>query len=161
MPAHRQSRIFLVGLGLLIAAIGGLFCYWLGKGFVKVLAVEKWPEVHCVILKSAVTEFKPVPNVAPRYRLDVDYMYEWNGQTLHSDRVRSRVRTTTDRAKALSWQEAHMTGSESVCYVNPEDPSFAILEKDSRAVVYTIWFPGLFVVAGLGMVVQAIRRPAA
>jgi hypothetical protein len=45
-----------------------------------------------------------------------------------------------------------------VCFVNPADPSFAILEKDSKAVIYTIWFPGLFVVGGLGMAVQALRK---
>lgn len=158
MAATHKSRFFLVGLGLLLAAIGGTFCFWMGRAYLRLKAVDAWPETHCVILKSEVVEFFPVPNVAPRYRLDVDYFYEFGGHPRHSDKVRSRVRSSTDRAKVEDWQKAHPVGSEAVCYVNPGDPGFAILEKDSKAVGYTIWFPALFVVGGLGMAIQALRR---
>ena len=99
MPRVRSSRLFLVGLGLLLALIGGSFCYWMGQSYLRIKAVDAWPAVPCMILKSEVVEFFPVPNVAPRYRLDVDYFYQFDGRSWHSGRVRSRVRTTTDRAR--------------------------------------------------------------
>lgn len=158
MATPRQSRAFLVGLGLVLAAIGALFCFWLGRAYLRIKAVDTWPETRCMLLKAEIVEFQPVPNVAPRYRLDVDYFYTFNDRTYHSDKVRGRVRTTTDRAKAEAWQSAHEAGSEATCFVNPVDPAIAILEKDSKAVGYTIWFPALFVIGGIGMAVQALRK---
>ena len=158
MASPRKSQVFLIGLGLVIAMIGGMFCFWMARAYLRVKAVDAWPEAHCMMLKSEVVEFRPVPNVAPRYRLDVDYFYTFNDKTYHSGKVRSRVRVTTDRKKAEDWQSAHEAGSESVCFVNPADPADAILEKESKAVGYTIWFPALFVVGGLGMAVQAVRK---
>lgn len=153
-----QSRAFLVGFGLLIALIGAGFCYWLGRSYLRVKAVDAWPEVRCVILRSEVEEFLPVPNVAPRYRVKIDYYYEYNGRSWHSGRVRSRERATAVKLRAEEWQAKFPTGMETICFVNPADPSFAILEKDSKAVIYTIWFPGLFVIGGLGIAIQALRR---
>lgn len=158
MSRPAQSRAFLVGLGLLLAFIGAGFCYWLGKSYSRIQAVDAWPEVRCVVLRSEVEEFLPVRNVAPRYRVKIDYYYEYNGRSWHSARVRSRERATAVKTRAEAWQARYPTGTETVCYVRPDDPSFAILEKDSKAVIYTIWFPGLFVVAGLGMAVQALRK---
>jgi hypothetical protein len=39
--------------------------------------------------------------------------------------------------------------------VNPAEPSFAILKTDSLAPGYSIWFPALFVVGGLGITFRA------
>jgi len=42
------------------------------------------------------------------------------------------------------------------CYVNPEKPSQAILSHDSKAAGYAIWFPGLFVIGGGGIMLGAL-----
>jgi hypothetical protein len=44
------------------------------------------------------------------------------------------------------------------CRVNPADPAVAVLRIDSRAPGYSLWFPALFVVGGVGIVVGALRR---
>jgi hypothetical protein len=49
---------------------------------------------------------------------------------------------------------------QTVCYVNPSDPTIAILKHGTRAALYSIWFPLLFVVGGLGIAWTAIRRKA-
>jgi hypothetical protein len=43
----------------------------------------------------------------------------------------------------------------TTCRVNPHDPDFAVLKPDSLAPGYSIWFPALFVIGGLGMTVRA------
>jgi hypothetical protein len=42
--------------------------------------------------------------------------------------------------------------------VNPALPAEAVLEHASRAALYSIWFPLLFVVGGLGMLRGALKR---
>ena len=46
---------------------------------------------------------------------------------------------------------------ETTCYVNPVEFNSAYLKPDSLAPGYSIWFPALFVVGGLGMVISALR----
>ena len=53
--------------------------------------------------------------------------------------------------------EAYPEGKAVTCYVNPEDPAFAILEHSTRAALYSLWFPLLFVVGGAGMILSALR----
>ena len=38
---------------------------------------------------------------------------------------------------------------------DPDDPSVAVLKRDSKASIYTVGFPLLFVAGGIGMVVRA------
>jgi hypothetical protein len=45
----------------------------------------------------------------------------------------------------------------TTCRVHPRDPDFAVLKPDSLAPGYSIWFPALFVVGGLGMAGKAAR----
>ena len=47
-------------------------------------------------------------------------------------------------------------GKMTTCRVNPRDPDFAVLKPDSLAPGYSIWFPGLFVVGGLGIALRAL-----
>ena len=54
--------------------------------------------------------------------------------------------------------DAYPVGKETVCYVDPEDKSIAVLRKDTKAALYSIWFPCLFVIGGLGMIATAIFR---
>ncbi len=49
-------------------------------------------------------------------------------------------------------------GSTPTCFINPDDHEFAILEHAPLASIYTIWFPALFVVGGLGIILGGIRR---
>ncbi|MFP6880316.1 MAG: hypothetical protein VCA34_05170, partial [Roseibacillus sp.] len=36
-------------------------------------------------------------------------------------------------------------------------PSFAVLKRDSKAPGYSLWFPIIFVVGGLGIILGAVR----
>jgi len=158
MPASRRSRMFPAFLGLLLAAIGGFFCWQMATSYLRVKETHQWPEVPCLVTRSRVEEFFPVPNVAPRYRLDVEFFYEFGGASRSSTLVRARERTTTKRDQVETWQARFPAGSEQVCRVDPANPDHAVLELESQAVGYTIWFPGLFVIGGLGMVWHALRR---
>jgi hypothetical protein len=51
------------------------------------------------------------------------------------------------------------TGSMTKCWVNPQQPSQSVLKLDTRAAGYTLWFPGLFFLGGVGMIVGAWKTP--
>ena len=59
--------------------------------------------------------------------------------------------------KAEKMAEKFPEGSRQTCFVNPSDPAFAVLKLDSKGPGYSLWFPLLIVVGGLGIIVGAVR----
>lgn len=59
---------------------------------------------------------------------------------------------------ALAKLEDYPVGLDTTCYVNPTNPEQTVLRHDTRAALYSIWFPLLFVFGGLGMAWNAMKR---
>ena len=87
----------------------------------------------------------------------VRYRYSVGAQSYVSERIRRVDGPKADREDAEAIREQYTPGQTVTCYVRPDDPQFAILKHDTRAALYTIWFPLLFVVGGLRMAWGAVR----
>lgn len=159
----KGSTIFLVLLGLCVSAIGGLFTVLMWKSYVRAVDQRGWPQVEAVILSSEVEEWKHDEFSPQEYRFNVLYGYEWDGEAKTADRVTARGNPSYNkRAKPSDMLEQWPAGTKTTIFVNPEDPDFTILKPDSKAAGYSIWFPMLFVIGGLGITVRAaVKRPAA
>ncbi len=57
--------------------------------------------------------------------------------------------------------EQYAVGTETVCWLDPDLPEMVVLKKDSKAALYTIWFPFLFIVGAVGMIYSALFRRTA
>ena len=66
--------------------------------------------------------------------------------------------STSEKEKAELLSAKYSAGRETDCFVNPLQPDFAVLEHATKAGLYTIWFPLLFVAGGAGMIIAAWRR---
>ena len=93
-----------------------------------------------------------------KYRVIVRYEYAVQGKTFVSERIKRSEGAKGDRDDAESLREEFTPSQTITCFVNPADLTFAILRHDTRAPLYTIWFPLLFVVGGLRMAWGALRR---
>jgi hypothetical protein len=157
------TRVYLSIIGLMLAVVGGFFFALMWRSFQRARDVEKWPVVPCVILRSAADERQVDPNGPVERRFSVLYGYEWDG-----GRHDSELRTLRDKRRGGGWTSKendvqaligrYPEGSTQECHVNPADPETAVLEVESKAPGYSLWFPGLFVVGGLGIIVGAWRR---
>lgn len=158
-PAAASGRWFLALLGLSIALVGAVFVFLMARSFLRALEMRDWPRVECVILISEVTEWKHDEFSATQYRHDITYGYTWNGEALTSGRIGLRGNPwSSSREKAAKSVAAYPPCTTATCLVNPAEPSIAVLKPDSLAPGYSIWFPGLFVVGGLGIAVRALRQ---
>jgi hypothetical protein len=156
------SRVYLSSVGLVLAAAGGLFFALMWRSFQRARAVEHWPVVPCMILSSGEEERQVDPNSGVERRFAVLFGYEWKGQPYESDLVRLRGSGWSSKEDVVeAYVAKYPEGSQQECHVNPEDPGKAVLEKESKAPGYSLWFPGIFVVGGLGMVVGAWRNYSA
>ena len=120
---------------------------------------RRWTPVSCRIVSSRVVSERPTPNSAHAHRVEVRYEYEITSVKHTGTRLRRVEAAPTQHLdKAREKQLNYPPGSAQTCFVNPAAPEEAVLEHASRAALYSIWFPLLFVIGGLGMLRGALRR---
>lgn len=121
--------------------------------------MRSWPQVKCVILVSEIEERRHDEFSPAEFRQNLSYGYEWAEQSLIGTKVTLRENPwSSKRELAEQRVEEFPKGQIMLCRINPTKPEIAVLKADSLAPGYSIWFPGLFVVGGLGIVVRTIRR---
>lgn len=157
--AANAGRWFGAALGLGLAVIGMVFVGLMWRSYDRARAMHAWPEVPCVILEAEV-EQRPIDfGGPPEFRLAILYGYEWEGVRHTGDRLSLRGNPWTSKQNVIQAQAAdHMPGSRLTCRVNPADPAFSVLKPDSKAPGYTLWFPALFIIGGLGITIRAITH---
>lgn len=157
MKGKVAGSLYLVVVGLILAGIGGLFTFLLGNSYLQAKEMDTWVETPCLILESEVRERQLGPAVPVDYQFGILYGYDFDGEGYSSDDYDIRGNANVkERSKILQLTQQYPAGSLQKCWVNPEDPTRAILKKDSKAPGYSIWFPILFVVGGIGIVIKAL-----
>lgn len=158
-PTGGAGSWYLVGLGIGLAVVGGVFCGLMWRSYDRARRMHAWPEVPCVILQSEVLEKVHDAYSPMQYQLSVAYGYEVDGEAFTGERIGLRGNPwTTKRGVVEAQAEALTVGTRTTCRVDPANPEMAVLKPDSKAPGYSIWFPALFVVGGLGVAVRAGAR---
>ena len=159
MPASSASgRLWMASLGLSLALAGSVFTWVLWVAWQRAEETRRWPEVPCRIVVSRVVSERPTPNSNPAYRSEIRYQYVFQNKAYTSTRLK-RVDSPSQhedviRKKISIWK----SGTDTVCYVNPAQPEIAVLKHDSRAPLYSIWFPLLFVFGGLRITWGTLKK---
>ncbi|MEM9238303.1 MAG: DUF3592 domain-containing protein [Verrucomicrobiota bacterium] len=156
------ARVYLTIIGLMLAGVGGLFTWLMWQSFSRARAIDEWPTVPCVIMLSEMEERQVDPNRPTEFRFRVRYTYEWEDEDYVGERYRLRGSSWSSReGEAQALIDLYPEASVQECQVDPEVPDSAVLVGESKAPGYSIWFPVIFVVGGLGVVVGAWRRKGA
>jgi hypothetical protein len=156
-PHHSSGRWFLAFIGIAIALLGVLFVGLMGRSFLRAREMRSWPEAACVVLSSEIEERLHDPQSPREYRLNVSFGYEWQNQAKTGDHLSLRGSPWSSKREVAEERAAeYPVGKTTTCRIDPKNPEFAVLKPDSLAPGYSIWFPGLFVVGGLGIAVRAM-----
>lgn len=143
-------------LGLSVALAGAVFVWLMARSYLRAKEMRSWPTTSCVILSSELEQRNHDESSPTEFRHNVVFGYEWNGQAMTSDHVSLRGSAWTSKPDVIEKRlKEFPEGSTQKCWVSPADPEFAILKPDSLAPGYSIWFPCLFVVGGLGITIRA------
>ena len=127
MPSHTPPKGCLV-LFFGVWTVGGvLFCVF---GFVlpmlRIQDARSWDEVPCTVLESRLGVHSDSEGTS--YSVEVRFAYEVDGQAYESERYKlsSSSGPRGARERAL---ERIPAGTETVCFVDPEEPDGAVLER--------------------------------
>lgn len=160
LVTSRGSKAVLVLMGLILVCAGGVFTAVLWHSGQRALETRQWTAVPCTVLFSSVDPDKWSANDPLKWRLRVQYRYVWEGKEITGTNVRRVEGPTPHKERAEAVAARYPPGKQTECFVNPARPDQAILEHETKAAFYTLWWPLLFVTGGLGMIVAAFRRPA-
>jgi hypothetical protein len=156
---HRQGGSGALALrifGAIFMLVGGGLTYGLGiLPWLEARAAADWKEVPCTITSSRV-EARRGSKGSTSYSLEIQYDYVVDGQVYTSDRYNFAAASSGSRKWRDEVAAAYREGRQTVCYVNPAEPSEAVLIRESG----TSWFvaiPAVFFVAGLLIFANAGR----
>jgi Protein of unknown function (DUF3592) len=153
LKTHRSGRLYLTIIGFSLCLIGGLFIWLMMRSFIRAKEMTHWHQENALIVHSEVEKIDIPMGTSAEYRLDILFSYQFNGQHYRSYLydLRGGMRVS-DKEKIRQLTEKFYQGKSVICWVNPQHPETAVLRVDSRAAAYSLWFPGLFVLGGLGMI---------
>ena len=121
----------------------------------KSLTSSDWRGVPCVIVSSEVEENEGEDG--PTYSVKIVYDYRFAGRSYQSDRYGFIKVASSGYSGKKTIVDRYPPGSEHTCYVNPRNPSEAVLVRKLTADMLLGLFGLLFISAGGAMVWAAFR----
>ena len=160
-PRDLGGRIWKCLMALVLIAVSWALVTYLWRSYLRAAEMDAWVEVPCRIESLAVDDTQRNQRGMPKYLLKVTYRYQWNGHDYLGDRIKRLPTEASDPRKLKKKIEQYAVGTETVCWLDPDLPEMVVLKKDSKAALYTIWFPFLFIVGAVGMIYSALFRRTA
>jgi hypothetical protein len=155
-PKTIGSLIGGVALGMLIATMGTIFVFAMIKGYGRAIETREWTEVPMKVTRSEIIE-QQIDSSPTEYKPIIEYAFTLDGQLATGTGIKRTEGFTKHKSKAQRIVDRYQVGSEGTAWVNPQNPKQTVLKHNTKAVLYTVWFPGLFVIAGLGIAIGSIR----
>ena len=123
--------------GIIIPSVMLYFFFWVPLR--RVRDAKLWRKTHCIITSSSASEDEMDSGL---YRLLVTYQYEFAGVVYSSSRYSFSPSSATAGYRGKKRiTERLAPGTRAFCYVNPDDPGEAVIE---RGVTWDMVVWGLF-----------------
>ena len=148
-------RRWLAGIFLLVLGAVGTYVMVV-LPIANAVEGRSWVRTPCRVIDSTVRRHRG--KIGPTYSVDIIYEYDVDGRRYRSDRwdfFPSIPRIGHDSAAAVA--RLHPPGRMLECYVNPRDPSQAVLDRRIRSGFPRILLP-LALLAGGGVMVFPLAR---
>ncbi|MBN1507074.1 MAG: DUF3592 domain-containing protein [Sedimentisphaerales bacterium] len=140
----------------LFAIAGGAMLYPLGiRPIARTIDAESWVATPCKVLQAEVRSHDGDDSTT--YSVHILYQYECNGRTYKCDRYDFIGGSSSGYKGKAHVVEQYRTATDPVCYVNPENPSQAVLKRGFHAKLLLALFPLPFLLVGVGGLVRTIR----
>lgn len=123
---------------------------------VRIIEARNWQSVPCRVLRSEVRSHDSDDGTT--YSVHILFEYELNGQTLRTDRYSFMGGSSSGYRRKRRVVDRYPVGSEARCWVDPEDPTRAVLFRGFSPVLWFGLIPAVFVLVGVGGMAGTLRR---
>lgn len=142
---------FLVLFSLPFIGAGAAAAFFLGvRPMYSWLDAQGWRETPCEITQSRIDTNSS--SDGSTYKVHIEFVYEWDGRQYGSDAYNFNTWSSSGRSGKQKVVNKYPIGTQTICFVNPDDPTRAVLSRDfSIFYVFGIILGGIFM--GVGLVV--------
>ena len=127
----------------------------IGMPLFKTIQAQRWEERTSLILKSEVVTSRDDDGSV--YRPEVNFEYEYQGKKYRSSNWSTGFASSSFKGAAQSVVDRFPVGSEPPCFVNPDDPSQALLDRSFQKSNLFALFMLIFLAVGGGLMWAAVR----
>lgn len=138
-----------------IAGLGILFFVIVPQGK-KYFAAKSWQETPATVIWSRVKTHQGDDSTT--YSVDIFYRYQFSGKKYKSNTTDLFSSSSSGRSSKQEKVNAHPRGKQITCFVNPQNPSQALLERDLGWSALFVLFPLPFIGIGLGGLWWILRK---
>lgn len=148
--SRREAPLGCLAVFFLFFLAVGLGAFWslAVDPTLRTLAARSWPDVPCTIVSSAVIAHEGGDGAT--YEIAIRYRYEFGGKTYEGQRYSFFGVPSSGRAGKERVVRRYPPGLETVCFVNPADPSEAVLTRELGGGAAVGLFALPFILVGAG-----------
>lgn len=151
----RRIAIALGAVFLLGGALGSWFL--LVRPVARLVDARGWAEVECTVIASDVRSHDSDDGTT--YSVDILYEYSWQGRSHRSSRHRFLGGSSSGYAAKRELVERYPVGATRTCWVDPEDPRLAVLDRGFHPVYLLGLIPLAAALGGALALGYGLRRP--
>ncbi len=152
----KKSKVGMAVFFSIFALAGAGMLYPLGiRPVMNTLDAEKWAEVPCKIISARVSSH--TDDDGTTYSVDILYEYKFDGRTYKSNRYDFIGGSSSGRSGKAKVVNAYKKAKDPICYVNPSNPSEAVLKRGFHLGLLFALFPLPFLAIGIGGLIHTIR----
>lgn len=122
---------------------------------IKIIQSQTWVETACTIISSEVAEKDDSDETT--YKVDIKYKYKFNDVAYESKQYNFINTYSSGRKSKVKVVKEYPPNKTTVCYVNPDNPTQAVIYRGLEADFIYIIVPMLFVLVGAGGIGFAIN----
>jgi len=144
------GKVFF-SLFLSVFLLAGLFFeFMIGRDVWRDLRTYGWQKTECVITESRGASREELEFRGEPYRFVVKYRYTFGGREHQGDVYTRGYRGSSDYSKVQRLTGRYRPRAKAVCYVNPNQPAEAVLERKAPWLAFGLLFPLIFITIGGG-----------
>lgn len=156
LRAKCTGRYALAGFFAVFGVAGLAVLYPLGiRPIARTIDAESWVATPCKVLRAEVRSHDSDDGTT--YSVYILYEYEFNGTGYKADRYDFVGGSSSGHGGKARVVEEYRKAAEPICYVNPEDPSEAVLRRGFHAKLLFALFPLPFILVGVFGVFFTLR----
>ena len=150
----RRNGLLLMGTIFFIAGLA--FTWTLAvRPLLRSLDARGWSETPCQILSAKVKSHSDSDGTT--YSVEISYKYEVNGRKYVGDRYDFIGVSSSGRHGKQAAVDKYKKAANPVCYVDPDDPSQAVLQRNFSLKNLIGLFPLIFVGVGIWLIICGMK----
>lgn len=142
------AQKFLLWFFLVFFLVGSVLTYFFFlRPVYRTYQAQSWTETPCEVVSSRVQSHRSDDGTT--YSIDILYKYMVDGKEFRSNQYGFMNFSSSGRSDKSKVVRAHPKGKKTVCFVNPKDPSDAVLMRDWSWSLLIGLIPSVFAIVGL------------